>query len=277
MEFLGDIGITSLLGLFGLALFVIGGFMILAGVGIISIQQVTVKQGRATWIMGLVMAIVGVFLLYLELVAPGEAPESSVAAVETSSPTGVDVIPDATLQSSDENAGLSAWRPIGFTAPGDGLWREEDGRYEATGSKDTIAWSDDVFTGDLEVSLQVDSSSAFSAANIILYGNGLSLAPGTLIFTIASDQQSILADSIYDNGTYLFTSMGSLPFGEKSHTVLISVIDMKATLSVDGVETASVSLDDNINTSGRIGLLKYWEIDDVTFSSIQVRDSGAVK
>jgi len=60
MEFLRTLGITSASGLFGLTSLVIGGFMILAGVGVISIQQVTVKQGRATWIMGIVMAAVGV-------------------------------------------------------------------------------------------------------------------------------------------------------------------------------------------------------------------------
>jgi hypothetical protein len=277
MELLRNLGITSLSGFFGLALLVIGGFMILAGVGIISIQQVTVKQGRATWIMGLVMAVVGVFLLYPELAAPSEAPEGPAAVVDTNSPAVVDASPAATLQSSDATGGSSAWRTIEFAVPGNGLWLEEDGRYTAIGSKDTIAWSDDLFAGDIEVSLEVESLSSFSAANVILYGNGVSLAPGNLIFTIASDQQSILADSIYDNGTYLFTSMSSLSFGEQKHTVLISIVDRKASLFLDGEETASILLDENINTSGRIGLLKYWEIHDVIYASIRVRDSGSIK
>jgi hypothetical protein len=125
--------------------------------------------------------------------------------------------------------------------------------------------------------LEVESSSPFSAANVILYGNGRSLAPGSLIFTIASDQQSILADSIYDSGTYLFASVSSLDFGEQRHTVWISIVDRMASLSVDGEEIAAVFLDENINTSGRIGLMKYWEIHDVAFSSIRVRESGSVK
>jgi len=277
MEFLSNLGITSPSGLFGLALLVIGGFMILAGLGIISIQQVTVKQGRTTWIMGLVMAVVGVFLLYPELAAPGEAPEGQAAVVDTNLPAVADANPAATLPSSDPNGGLSEWKAIEFAVPGNGLWLEEDGRYTAIGSKDTIAWSDDLFAGDIEVSLEVGSSSPSSAANVILYGNGGSLAPGNLIFTIASDHQSILADSIYDNGTYLFTSMSSLGFGEQKHTVLISIIDRKASLFLDGEETASVFLDENINTSGRIGLLKYWEIHDVAFANIRVRESASVK
>jgi len=277
MEFLSNLGITSPSGFWGLALLVIGGFMILAGVGIISIQQVTVKQGRATWIMGLGMALVGVFLLYPEFAAPGEAPKGPAAVVDLNSPAGVGANPAATLPSSDPIGGLSEWKAIEFGVPGNGLWLEEDGRYAAIGSKDTIAWSDDLFAGDIEVSLEVESSSPSSAANVILYGNGGSLAPGNLIFTIASDHQSILADSIYDNGTYLFTSVSSLGFGEQKHTVLISIVDRKASLFLDGEETASVFLDENINTSGRIGLLKYWEIHDVAFANIRVRESGSVE
>jgi hypothetical protein len=125
--------------------------------------------------------------------------------------------------------------------------------------------------------LEVESSSPHSAATIILYGDGGSLAPGNLIFTIASDHQSILADSIYDNGTYLFTSMSSLSFGEQGHTISVSIVDRMASLFIDGEEIATVFLEENINTSGRIGLFKYWEIHDVVFSSIRVREPGSVK
>jgi len=217
------------------------------------------------------------FLLYPEFAAPGDAPVNPAAVVDTSSPAIADANPAATLPSSDPNDGLSEWRAIEFNVPGNGLWLEEDGRYTAIGSKDTIAWSDDLFAGDTEVSFQVESASPNTAANVILYGNGGSLAPGNLIFTIASDHQSILADSLYDDGTYLFASMNSLGFGEQKHTVLISVVDRKASLFIDGEEVGSVFLDESINTSGRIGLLKYWEIPDVTFSSIRARESGFVE
>ena len=38
MEFLNNLGINSTSGFFGLALLAFGGFMVLAGVGVISIQ-----------------------------------------------------------------------------------------------------------------------------------------------------------------------------------------------------------------------------------------------
>ena len=277
MEFLNNLGIQSTAGLFGVALLAIGGFMFLAGIGIITIQQITVKQGRATWVLGLLMAAGGVFLLYPELSATGEAPENAVAVVDTNEGANVDTNPAPTLASSAPNGSLSDWKTLDFAIPGNGLWLAEDGRYRAIGSKDTIAWSQDMFGGDIELSLDIESSNSNSAATIILYGNGGSLAPGNLIFTIASDHQSIIADSIYDNGTYLFASMSSLSFEEQKYSVMISIINRKASLFLDGEEIASAFIGENIHTSGKIGLLKYWEIHDVTFSNIRVRASDIIK
>jgi len=138
---------------------------------------------------------------------------------------------------------------------------------------DTIVWSEDIFSGDIELSLELESSNSFTGASVILFGNGGSLASGNLIFTIVSDQQGIIADSIYDNGHWLSGSVNSLNFIDQKHTVLISVIDRKASLFVDGVEIGTVFLDENINTSGKIGLLKYWEIHDISFSNIHLRVS----
>jgi hypothetical protein len=271
MEFLNNLGINSTSGFFGVVLLAIGGFMFLAGIGIITIQQVTVKQGRVTWALGLLMAAVGVFLLYPELSSPGENPEDAVAVLDTNGGAVEDTNPAATLATSEPSGRLSDWKVIDFAIPGNGLWREEDGRYSAIGSKDTIAWSQDIFGGDIEVSLDIESSNSNSAASIILYGDGGSLAPGNLIFTIAYDHQSIIADSIYDNGTYLYSSMNSLEYGEQKHTVMIRIINRRASLFLNGVEIGSTYLDENINSSGKIGLLKYWEIHDVTFSNIRVR------
>lgn len=67
MDFLDNIPLNTTSGFIGLALLAIGGFMVLAGFGIITIQQISVKQGRATWIIGLIMAGVGVVLLFPEV------------------------------------------------------------------------------------------------------------------------------------------------------------------------------------------------------------------
>lgn len=264
VEFLNSLGIDTALGFFGLALVAIGAFMILAGVGIISIQQVTVKQGRATWILGALMALVGAFLLYPDLSAPDIASDTPSDTVEQEA--------TAALPSPDQTGRLSQWKAIDFVIPGNGLWRQENGRYTAIGSQDTIAWSEEIYEGDLEISLDIESSTSHTAANVVLYGNGGSLASGNVIFTIANDLQAILADSIYQDGTYLFSSLSGVDFVEQKHNLLITIIDRQASLFLDGEQIASVFLDEQINSSGKIGLLKYWEIPDVTFSNIQIRD-----
>ena len=279
MDFLNNIGINSPSGYFGAVLLVIGGFMVLAGVGIISIQQVTIRQGRATWVVGALLAVVGAFLLYPDFSNPDAVGDSPAAVVDENPAAVADVNPTA---AEDENPAappttiapngkLSEWKTIKFTIPGNGLWLEQDGSFKATGSKDTIAWSEDLFEGDVEFSLDIESSNSYSAANIIFYGNGGSLALGNLIFVIAGDQQSILTDTIYDGGTYLYSSLNSLEFGEQKHSVLISIHDRRASLFLDGEEIASAFLDDSINASGKIGLLKWGGINNVTFSNIRVR------
>lgn len=279
IDFLNNLGINSTSGFIGIVLLGIGGFMVLAGVGIISIQQVTVKQGRATWVVGAVLAVVGGFLLYPELAKTGALPDGPVAvgdenaaAVADANPASVeDENPAAPLSTNAPEGSLSDWKTFEISIPGDGLWLEEDGRFTAIGSRDTIAWSEDLFAGDIELSLDIESSKSFSAANIILYGSGRTLAPGNLIFVIASDQQAIQADTIYDGGTYLYASVSNLEYGEQKHSVLISIHDRIASMFLDGEEIASAILDDSINASGKIGLFKWGGIDNVTFSNIHVR------
>jgi hypothetical protein len=261
MEFLNSLGINTTSGIIGSGLLVIGAFLILAGIGIISIQQITVKQGKATWIVGFILAAFGGFLIYPDFAAP-KSPEGQT-----------EVQAGSLITNSDVQNALSDWRTISFILPGDGLWQEDGGRYSAIGSKDTIAWSEEMLAGDVEISLDIESSSSYGAATIIVYGNGRSMASGNLIFTIASDLQAILADSIYDNGTYLFDTLATINMENQKHQVRISIIDRKASFFLDGDEISSVFLDDEINSSGRIGLLKYWEIHDITFSNVRVRST----
>jgi hypothetical protein len=285
MDFLNNIPINSTGGFIGLALLVIGGFMVLAGVGIISIQQVTVRQGRATWAVGLVLAVGGVFLLYPEFSAPNAVPDSPAAAEQASpgaevaaNPAGASgASPAATQAAGGSSSELSDWSTLAVTIPGSGLWQMEDGRYTATGAMDTIAWSQDLFTGDLELTFEVESPDDYSSANIILYGNGGALSPGNLIFVLASDLQAIQADTIYEGGAYLYSSLDSLAYAGEKHTVLISVHDRTASVFIDGVEIGRAGLDDRINTSGKIGLFKWGGIENVTFSNILVRSQALVE
>jgi hypothetical protein len=265
MDFLSNLTFDSIGGFIGLALLAIGGFMILAGVGIISIQQVTVKQGRITWVLGLAMAAVGLVLLLPEFSTSRDDSGGQTANVETQ--------PGVTPAGPDTSGSLTEWMGIEFAIPDDGLWLEENGKYSARGSTDTIAWSEETFAGDMEIALSVGSATPLAAASIVVYGDGASQTPGNLIFTIANDLQAILADSIYDNGTYLFASTDRVEFGEQEHAVVIRIVDRKATLILDGTTVGSALLDETIHSDGRIGLFKWGGISNVTFSSLRIRGS----
>ena len=239
MDILNNIPINSTSGFIGLLLMLFGVFMILAGLDIISIQQVTVKQGRRTWILGIVFALLGFVLFYPDLTSP---------TLITTTPAVVDptevLAPTSTIDLSDTLAG---WKSTSFEIPDDGLWRQkEDGTYTAVGSKDTIAWSEEIFEGDLEVSLDVQSPSAFGEANIIIYGNGRGMSPGILIFTVANDIQKIMSDTVYPGGAYLFDTMGTVDFEGQKHTILIRIVDREASLILDGEQITSVFLNNSI-------------------------------
>ena len=225
------------------------------------------------------MAGGGVFLLYPELSTPDVLPVSEAATEEASPgaaitatpPTAGGILPTATSAALSASGEMSDWKTIAFVIPGSGLWLEQDGHFTATGSLDTIAWSEDLFGGDLEISFDVESSSSYSSATIIVYGNGGSLAPGNLIFMLASDLQAIQADTIYQGGKYLYSSMSSLVYGDQKHSGLISINDRVANLFVNGEKIATAKLDGSINTSGKVGLFKWGGVDNVTFSNILVR------
>ena len=266
IEFINNLGIDSTTGLIGLGLIVSGFFLIFAGSGIISIEKVTVKQGKATWMVGIVIVLIGGVLFYPDLKKTDDVADPA-AGME-------DVQPSQPLSNSEDEKSYTGWRTIQFALTDGTLWNEEDGVYSATGSVETIAWSEEIFQGDLEISLDISSSSSHSAANIVVFGNGSTLSQGNLIFTIASDLQAISADSIYEGagGKYLFSRLDTVNLENQTHTVLISIIDRKASLFLDGNEITAIFLDDQINSEGRIGLLKYWEINDIEFSNIRVRE-----
>ena len=277
MEFLSKLGINSTTGYFGLALLVIGGFLFLAGIGVISIQQVTVKKGRLTWLIGLVLTIVGLILVFPELSESEEVAGEQAVVTESSSSTPVsssDPAPGSDANNSPANA---EWQTIEFTAPDDGLWRKQGGSYTAIGSRETIAWSEESYEGDLELVLKISSTQDFTAANIIVYGDGRSQSTGNLIFTIASDLQAITADTIYEGGTYLFDVMKFVQFGELEHSILIRILDRKASLFIDDEEVGSAFLGDRIKNSGKIGLLKWDGIKDVTYSNLSSKGSKVIK
>ncbi len=272
MGFLDNIPISSTVGFIGLGLLVLGGFMVLAGLDIIRIEKITVRQGRTTWVVGVVFAVIGIALLYPELVPSKVAAETDTgsALVPTTGP-----VPTAAQVSAAESAAIGLdWTSVGFQIPSGGLWsKTDDGSYMAQGSKDTIAWSEEVYEGGLELELTVESPSGDRSPTVLVYGDGQGFSRGVLIFAVANDYQWIAADTPY-NGRFLAVAESQLDSDGQTHTLGIRVADGRATLSWDGLEMASASLGDDVNSSGKVGLFKYWEHPSATYSNVRIRVPG---
>jgi hypothetical protein len=132
--------ITSPLGYVGVLLLIAGFFLILAGMNIIRIQQVTVSPGMKTWIFGIIILIAGAISLILDFTVLKEAKDNSSdsatnqpAAVITS---GEDILAEAKTwpvvfeDSFEEEKGV--W-PLGDFTRGDlsgTLSLNDEGKYK---------------------------------------------------------------------------------------------------------------------------------------------------
>ncbi|MDX1314923.1 MAG: hypothetical protein R3356_05425, partial [Eudoraea sp.] len=235
-------------------------------------RQARIGQKKKSIIRIAVGALLTVLLLFAgwyvlpKLIPSGDSKFSTHQLEVTQT-----IEPDAADSTSDSNPLPPDWKTPAFTIPGNGLWKEDNGKYTAIGSVETIAWSEEKYSGDIEISMEIESSNAFAAANIVVYGNGFTLSSGNLIFTVANDILAIVEGSIYEENDYSYTAFSGPNFVQEKHTVLVKVVDRKATLFVDSVEISSVFLKDSTDNEGKIGLLKYWEIDEITFSNIRVK------
>ena len=117
-----NIPINSIMGYIGLALLVFGAFMILAGFDVISIQQVTVRKGRKTWILGIAFALLGIMLLL---------PEFRTSTPATPSPTTIALSPTEILQ-PDQQATCGTLKLDAISPPA--VLEGEPREYKLTGS-----------------------------------------------------------------------------------------------------------------------------------------------
>ena len=243
------IPINSIMGYIGLALLVFGVFMVLAGFDVISIQQVTVRKGRKTWALGIVFALLGIWLLLPEFETT--APEAG--SLETSESLPVPITVTNSVPSSNDVSGS----PIAFNIPNNALWDQSiDGSYTVIGNKDTIAWSKVVVEGDLELSFDILFQEPNGEGNIIIYGNGSGLSDEQLFFGFGPVQSKIMGGSPYDTRFLDDLWMTDVDINKK-HSVMIRIVKHKASLLFDGIEILSAFIPEDINTSGRIGLYKY--------------------
>lgn len=262
-----NIPIGSITGFIGLGLLLLGGFMILAGFDIIRIEKVTVKQGRATWILGFIFAALGLVLFLPELT-------SSPKVVNPEVPS--ESMPTSVATSITDSESLMEWASISFSVSDMSLWRDiSEGRYSAIGSKNAFAWSTETYDGDLMVSFDLESPENQASGCMVIYGNGEGFSYGNLIFCVDWDGYGLEKHTIDHQGeNYLAWHPSDVNLNARVYSVTIEIKGNTANMYVDGDKVLSSDFDTNeIDRSGRIGLLKKWFDPEVTFTNIRVRSS----
>jgi hypothetical protein len=103
-----DPPITSPLSYIGVVTLLFGVFLLLAGLDVIRVKQVTVVRGRRTWVLGVLFSKVGLLILLPDIRHhfPARATAPTEASPGEESPTAEDAIPiapsEAVLTSSEQ-------------------------------------------------------------------------------------------------------------------------------------------------------------------------------
>jgi hypothetical protein len=180
--------------------------------------------------------------------------------------------------------GRDDWQTLSFNIPDETLWSQSgENAYTiiANPQSDTIAWSDEIITGDLILTAEVTHESRLGAAMFIIYGDGIGFSNGSLIAHYGSTTDgngwtAFEAHSIYADGNLLVSNDGDFYLSDEATTIMIEISDGKANLYADGQNVASVFLPPEINHTGRIGILQHWEQPvGATYSNIKIKTSSA--
>lgn len=271
-----DIPVSSTLGFIGIVLFGFGLFLVLAGLDIFTIQQVSVRKGPKTWGLGIGIVILGIVLLLPEIspniIHSDTASDQEIQENEISSPTE-EIITSQGDVSQEQAGGEATWKPVNFNIPNDGHWTQPtDTSYSATGDKtDAFAWSEEIIEGDFTLQMDVESDFGnYGAGLVIIYGDGQTWSNGCLIFGITGYWQDIRIDTIYSDSDEIWLDYKERILAKKKYSMTIEVKGDTANLYADDILVASTTIPAKANNSGKIGLVKYWDAADVTYSNIRL-------
>ena len=92
-----------------------------------------------------------------------------------------------------------------------------------------------------------------------------------MIFGINGLWQAIRIDTVYSDSDEIWLDYKERNLTKKNYTMTIEVKGDKAYLYADDILVASTTIPTKANHSGKIGLVKYWESADVTFSNILIK------
>lgn len=220
----------------------------------------------------IITAISALALCALSCQALSQALASPTPLATPTEAAKVTLTPSHTLE-SPYTTGWNDWQSPSFNLTDKNLWRQSPaGCYTATGSADTFAWSEEIASGDVVISLEVESRDPLGQGVIVVYGDGSRFSKEGLFFNIAADEQSIKA---YSYAGLMFLSdlcYEHFDFISSKHTVIIEIVDNYASLYVDGNKLSLTNfLNSEINQSGKIGLSKSRDRPEVIYSNIRVK------
>jgi hypothetical protein len=184
--------------------------------------------------------------------------------------------PTAVLQIPSGSNELGNWRNISFGIPGGRIWNQVENQLTTNGIpwNDSIAWSDEVFEGNLVFSVDVTSKQPpYGAAHIIFYGDGIGFSEGCLIIHFGDGFAWIEKDSIYHDGAnWLVVNEGDFNFQEETQNITVEITGEIVNINVDGLIVATASLPPESKRQGRIGFIQHCEevCVDVTYSKPQI-------
>ncbi len=191
---------------------------------------------------------------------------------------------------TDPSTDWSDWKPISFMIPNPQIWETGDNQYTAIKQHevDAFAWSTETYEGDLTLSLDLESAEKaldldfsemerqfpnHNSGCVIIYGDGEEYSYGSLIFCVDWDGHYLHKHTIYHEDEPL-AFVPSRPFNKpgRVYSVTIEIIGDLARMYVNGEEVFSSFFNtEEINRSGRIGLLRNWGEGELTFSNIQIK------
>ena len=237
------------------------------------------KKPRAMPVWGIILLVfIGLAILGSLGAWMLKQQEQVPLALSTSIPSGNNVATAIPVLSP--SPGDAQWRTLAFITPNDTLWRQTENSYTiiAKPSEKTIAWSEEMIAGDFSLSAEVTSEQPDGNAQFIIYGDGVGLSKGCLIFTYGPGFALITKDTIYHQGeNWLVVTEGDFGFQKATHAFTIEITGGTANFYVDGLKAASAFLPSGTNRQGRVGLLQHWEEPvGVTYSNIKIKILGGV-
>lgn len=151
-------------------------------------------------------------------------------------------------------------------------WSVSDQEIKSTRfGQNIFAWSNEVYSGDLEISFTAKSDKENGEISFVLFGSGTQWEEGLVIVTIASDYRAIRLHSIYEGGLFLdndnFGAFGSTD----QHDVRVVIKGKSLKVYLDGEKKLFGYLSRNANRTGKIGFFKYWDRPAIEISNLVVK------